>query len=90
MKIDSKTAVSVAYTYFRELFPAAQDVRLEEVELSGDGQFWLVTYSFAKPELTLFGSAIANPQREYKVVKLDASSGEPQGVKMKLFASNPA
>ena len=90
MRIDSKTAVKLADTYFRELFPAVKDMRLEEVELSTDGQFWLVTYSFAKPEITLFGSPIANPQREYKVVKLDASTGEPQGVKIRLFASSPA
>lgn len=90
MRIDSKTAVKLAGTYFRELFPTVQDMRLEEVELSSDGQFWLVTYSFAKPELTVFGSAFANPQRDYKVVKLDANTGEPQGVKIRLFATNPA
>lgn len=87
MRIDSKSAVQKALLYFQELFPAAEDVRLEEVELSPDAQCWLITYSFAKPELTIFGTRMTNPQRDYKVVKLDAQTGEPQGIKIRLFAS---
>ena len=88
MRIDSKNAVQQARSYFQDLFPTAQDVRLEEIELSADGQFWLVTYSFAKPEIMLFGAPVTNPQREYKVVKLDAHTGEPQGIKIRTLAGS--
>ena len=85
--IDSKTAVQKAKTYFSDLFPSASDVRLEEVERSVDGLSWLVTFSFAKPEIVVFGSPFANPHRDYKMVKLDSNTGEPQGVKIRAFAS---
>jgi len=88
MIIDSKSAVQQATAYFRELFPSAQDVRLEEVELSPDGESWLVTFSFAKPELTVFGALVSNPNRDYKVVKIDAKTGTPQGVKIRLFSAD--
>jgi hypothetical protein len=88
MRIDSKAAVQQAGSYFRDLFPTAQDVRLEEVELSPDGKFWLVTYSFAKPDLAVFGALVSNPSRDYKVVKIEAETGIPQGVKIKLFTSD--
>jgi hypothetical protein len=88
MRIDSKSAVQQATSYFRDLFPTAQDLRLEEVELSTDGKFWLVTFSFAKPELNVFGAFVSNPARDYKVVKIEAETGIPQGVKMRLFTAD--
>jgi hypothetical protein len=88
--IDSKDAVKQAMAYFRELFPTAQDPRLEEVERSPDAQYWLVTISFAKPDVILFGAAVTNPNREYKIVKLNAKTGSPEGIKMRLFGLGSA
>ncbi len=85
--IDSKNAISRASAYFTEVFPQAKQVQLEEIELSEDRRYWLVTFSFPKPELTIFGALVANPNRDYKTVKVDAATGEPVGVKIRALTS---
>jgi len=85
MPLDSKTAIERARTYLSEIFLNVKDLRLEEIEPSSDHKHWLITFSLARPELSLFGSSFANPQRDYKIVTLDASTGEPLAVKMKVL-----
>jgi hypothetical protein len=60
--IDVKIAVNAAYEYLKSLqdimASSLPDLRLEEVELSEDQSFWLITLGFDKPEksLTIFVS----------------------------------
>ena len=48
--IEAKEAVRIAMEAMGELYPKEQvpHLALEEVELSSDGTFWLVTVSFAR------------------------------------------
>ena len=85
--IDSKTAISRASAYLGEIFPQAKEVQLEEIELSDNRKHWLVTFSFPKPELVIFGAPVANPNRDYKTVKVDAATGEPVAVKIRVLSS---
>ena len=61
-----------------------EDVTVEEVELSDDGLFWLITIG-AFPS----GSSIAamtgegTYRRQYKVFKVDVNSGEVISMKMR-------
>lgn len=86
MSLDSKAAIKRAMAYLNEIFVGVKDLRLEEIERSSSQKQWLVTFSFARPDLTLFGSSFTNPQRDYKTVTLDASTGEPLAVKMKVLS----
>jgi hypothetical protein len=96
-RLNVKDAVRVAVEYVKDLLAPDQlsDVRLEEVELSDDGEYWFVTVGFSRPELqrqretALTGTAILGllrPQalgREYKVVKIHAGSGDVQSMKIR-------
>ena len=69
-------------------------VLLEEVELSADDRFWLITLGFYrhKPAVTpldelantgITGLTAADRTRVYKVIKIDADTGKPVSMKMR-------
>ena len=97
-RINVKEAVRIAFEYVRELYAPEQliDLRLEEVELSDSGKYWFVTIGFSRPELKkqqrevepAAGSVLSllRPQtldREYKVVTINAKSGDVQSMKIR-------
>ncbi len=61
-------AVQKSKIYLEEVFPDAKDqnLQLEGVELSDDGKFWYVTFSYG----------YHGPFRSYKTVKVSAASGK--------------
>ena len=82
--LDVKAAAEKASEYFGTLFSKelAANSRLEEVELSEDGKYWLITLSYPASALqAIFGS---DARREYKQFKIDIASGSV--VSMKTFA----
>jgi hypothetical protein len=85
--IDVKVAIKTARDYFQSLFPdKAKGSELEEVDLSPDKKFWLITLSFPKPDLNIFGQPLPNPRREYKEIVVDAVNGAPLAAKIKVPA----
>ena len=86
--IDVKTAVGIAVRYIQELLPKERlrDLRLEEVERTDDNEHWLVTlgYSTRTDPSTPF-EALGGPrfEREYKVFKVSAQSGEVTFMKIR-------
>jgi len=70
-------AAKNAMRYLAGFVPGASDVRIEEVELSDDERFWLITLSFSPPDHPF------SMQREYKLFKVDASSGEVKSMKIR-------
>ena len=74
--LDVKEAAQRASEYFAALFPQdlASKARLEEVELSDDGQYWLITLGYPIDTAgLLFGTA---KPREYKQFKIEAATGQ--------------
>ena len=65
--IDVKDATQNAFKYLRELHGDIQGVLLEEVELTEDEKFWLITLSFPDPELIYLEIFKTNPKRKYKI-----------------------
>jgi hypothetical protein len=58
------------------------DVSLEEVELSGDEKFWLITMGFSIPvsessasTLNKLFTGVPAYERKYKVLKVDVNTG---------------
>ena len=91
--IDVKKAVEVAYDFILDL-PKVGDINpitLEEVELTDDDRYWLITlglYRSVLPTTTgpveIFASSVlAKREREYKVVKIHADSGKVQSMKIR-------
>lgn len=78
--IDVKEAAKTASEYLTGLYSLASwdDVRLEEVELTEDEKYWLITLSYSDKKLI--------PRREYKVFKIDAETGKVQAMKIRTVS----
>ncbi len=85
--VDVKKAVELARGYLSDVLqvPTAQ-LLLEEVELSEDQQFWLITLSYPEP-ITSPAQLIVGQNRAYKVVKLHSDTGEFVSVKIRTLAA---
>ena len=81
--LDVKEAAHRASEYFGTLFPQdlASQARLEEVELSDDGQYWLITLGYPVDNAGLLFS-MAKP-REYKQFKIEAATGKVVSMKIR-------
>ena len=92
MTIDVRNAVGAAQQYFNSVQDmigfGTEDLRLEEAELSEDKKHWFITLGFMRPvnkTSNYLGELIAtrNYDREYKVFKIDATTGEVQSMKIR-------
>ena len=97
-EIDIKEAVRRAKDFAPTLFESEKisKLGLEAVERSEDGRFWLVTLGFVRPHLKkatqesrsrspldeVFPPPKAQRDREYKVFRVDAESGEVVSVQI--------
>ncbi|MBE9103521.1 hypothetical protein IQ229_00710 [Nostoc cf. edaphicum LEGE 07299] len=87
--IDVKTAVNAAYEYLKSLQDimgsSLPDLRLEEVELSEDQSFWLITLGFDKPEKSLSNifTTSRTSERVYKLFKVNSQTGEVEAMKIR-------
>ncbi|MEG4969803.1 hypothetical protein QUB11_24630 [Microcoleus sp. B6-A1] len=92
MTIDVRNAVGAAQQYFGSLRDMigyhTEDLRLEEAELSEDKKHWFITLGFIRPVDKTSNPiadlmAIRNYEREYKVFKIDATTGEVHSMKIR-------
>ncbi len=96
--IDVKQAVRTAIAYVQSLYEyPLPGLQLEEVELSDDERYWLITVGFARDDGTArenplralvepFGSVPAR-QRTYKIVRIDAETGAPKSMRIRDVAT---
>jgi len=96
--ISIKEAIQIAKNYVREVYAESgeqiSDIGLEEVNRSEDDRVWLITVGFTIPDKrrqevalnenlgTLLGG-LSTLTRQYKVVHIDAQTGEPLMMKMR-------
>lgn len=81
--LDVKEAATRASQYFASLYANQNisNVQLEEVEISDDGKYWLITLSYpVPPELAALNF---NFKRKYKVFTIDAQTGEVKSMKIR-------
>ncbi|HEY9298492.1 MAG TPA: hypothetical protein VIQ31_19485 [Phormidium sp.] len=90
--VDVRSAVGAAQQYFISLQDmigfGTEDLRLEEAELSEDKKHWFITLGFIRPVDKTSNPladliATRNYEREYKVFKIDATTGEVQSMKIR-------
>lgn len=86
-KIDVRAAVGLAQKYFNDLQDmmgsSMQSLRLEEVELSEDKQFWLITLGFERVNSNNPLQVVPQYTREYKIFKINAETGEIESMKIR-------
>ena len=84
--IDVRTAVKIARDHVNDLFQVsgAESARLEEVDLSEDGQTWMVTVSIVRQDRAFVIPGLAEALagvtgkklvREFKRVDINATDG---------------
>ena len=90
MSINVKQAVITAQQYFNSIknmilsgTDKIEDLRLEEVELSQDKQFWLITLGFDCVNRNNRLQVVPQYAREYKIFKINAETGEVESMKIR-------
>ncbi len=84
--IGVQQAVAAARDFARGLLDDEKlaGITLEEVELSGDERFWLVTFGFPVTErLSQFASG---PAKDYKIFEVEADTGSVRSVDIRSAA----
>jgi len=68
--------------YFKDLLKDTgyESLALEELELSRDEHYWLITIGYTKSGTIILGSST----RMYKLFKIDAESGEVVSMKIRI------
>jgi hypothetical protein len=77
--IDVKQAVNIAVEYLKAFYPHLKQIRLEEVELSDDRNFWFITLSYPDES----NITILPPSKQYKIFKIDVETGEVLSMKIR-------
>ena len=76
-----KQATVIAHKYLKSLYKGKiYELQLEEVEYSEDRNYLLITFSYS--ETPFYGLA---QKRKYKILKIDALSGEVESMKIREF-----
>ncbi len=86
--IDVKQATRIAFEYLNDLYPEIRDTLLEEVELTEDEKYWLITLSYIPrvPEKTLSVFAAMSGPRKYKLLKVETGTGKVWAMKIRNVA----
>lgn len=92
--ISIKEAAQQAAEFCRQLYPDAQDFLLEEVERDENDKFWLITISVlatvskrsSSPLIAITGVE-SRFERHYKILKVDAQTGEVISMKIRELQS---
>ncbi len=82
--IDVKQAAQLASNFIVGLYSdeTISDVLLEEVELSEDSKYWLITLSFPAPASSV-NAILGIRGRRYKIFKVDTETGEVLSMKIR-------
>lgn len=84
--IDVKQAVKTAMGFVQELYAnnIPHNLLLEEVQLSEDEKYWLITVGFSRD--AGWGTLAGNNggERAYKTVKIHAETGEPKEMTIRI------
>jgi hypothetical protein len=74
--INVKEATDKAKEYLVNFYPEAENVLLEEVELTADKAYWMVTLSFEGITSSVASSLLVGKSVLYKIFRIEAETGE--------------
>ena len=78
--IPAKQAVIAATTNFTEVTGITSGVTVEELELTEDGKYWMVTLGYSEPGML---PAYLSGAKSYKSFKVDAKTGDVLSMKIR-------
>jgi hypothetical protein len=89
-RVEARQAAESAFDYFTTLFSNTRrlepepNLNLEEIEMSKDGRYWLVTLGFnvPRPNDPRLPKFLQVPLRTLKVFKVDAATGKVLSMKI--------
>ena len=81
--IDVTEATNKAREYLMSFFPEAEQVQLEEVELTDDKVHWFITLSYEGVTNSVASSLLVGKSVRYKLFKLEAKTGEVISMKIR-------
>ena len=81
--INVKEATDKAKEYLESFFPDAENVQLEEVEMTEDKAHWFVTISYEGVSNSVASSLLVGKSVLYKIFKIDAQLGEVISMKFR-------
>ena len=81
--INVKEATDKAKEYLVSFFPDAENVQLEEVEMTEDKAHWFVTISYEGVSNSVASSLLVGKTVLYKIFKIDAQEGEVISMKIR-------
>jgi len=81
--IDVRQAIDIAKEHLTIFFPEAENVQLEEVELTTDKTHWLITLSYEGVTTSVASSLLVGKSLIYKQFRLDAESGDVISMKIR-------
>jgi hypothetical protein len=95
-EVNVKEAVQRALAFLLDLYEGEElpNLRLEEVELSDDERHWLVTFGFTASERDVErgpivgvwgGTTATRTKRDYKLIRIDAKTGEAMSMKIRTL-----
>lgn len=86
--IDVTQAVKAASRHAQERYGPKEtiDLRLEEVELSKDDRYWLVTLGLIPSLARAAGGTVGEDDREYKLIRVDARTGRVLSMEIRSAA----
>ena len=81
--IDVKQATQKANEYLAAFFPDAENVQLEEVELTDDKAHWFITLSYEGVSNSVASSLLVGKSVRYKLFKLESETGDVLSMKIR-------
>lgn len=89
--IEVNDAIAAAHNFITDIYEKTEqtqllDLQLEEVQRSEDDKFWLITFGFVRkknPINELQKVIGTTNERVYKLIKVNAESGQPLAMQMK-------
>jgi len=81
--ISPKDAVIAATKYFTDVTGNTSGVSVEEMELSEDGKYWLVTLGYVELKLTGLPLSLTRETKSYKSFKVNARTGDVLSMKIR-------
>ncbi len=84
-KIDAKQAAQNASKYFTDLTGYTEGVTIEEVEISEDGDHWLITLGYLIHDSTPMNVLSGQETIKYKVLQVDVNTGEVVSMKIRTI-----
>ena len=84
-KIDAKQAAKNASKYFTDLTGYTEGVTVEEVEISEDRDYWLITLGFLVHDSTPMNVLSGQKTIKHKIFKVDVNTGEVVSMKVRII-----